>query len=185
MAAFNRTRSEGAYRTARSFLLTLMILTVVNIVTYFADIDFELLFSIDLPYLAVLLFDTFGNLPAGIAAGAGVLLVYLVCWHYSGKNHAWMIAAAALYSADVLVLVWMAFNSLEELGYFVFPFIVHVVAAVYLIIGAIHGAKLKKNTSCDPALAAQFAAWQTGQAGQFCQQPPQQTWQNGQNGIDR
>ena len=158
--AFDRTRSEAAYKSSRITLLTLIILTVANVLFYFLSFGIEMLFCIDFPYVAVVIADTAGNTPLGIAICAAVLLFFLAAWHFSAKNHVWMIAAAAAHVLDTATLFYLA--SVSGFGDLICAFIVHVLASAYLISGCVHGAKLKKNAS-DPAIAAQFGAWQSGQ----------------------
>lgn len=160
MKTFDRGRSQQAYKSARGTLLTLVILTVANVIFWFARIDLEMLFCIDFPYIMAVIYDT-----TGIAIGAAVLLFFLAAWYLSAKNHVWLIAATVAHVLDTATLLWLASNS--DVGDFVFPIIIHIVASVYLIIGCVNGAKLKKNAGTDPAFSAQPGAWQPAQTGQY------------------
>ena len=179
MKGFDRGRSQQAYGSARSTLLILVILTVVNVVFWFASVGVEMLFCIDFPYIIIVFMDAMGNAPLGIAIGAAVLLFFLAAWYMSAKNHVWLIAAAAAHGLDTFTLVWLAANN--DFGEFVFPLVIHVVASVYLVVGCVHGAKLKKAGPAqpDPAFAARPGAWQAGQAGQYQSFGPQDVYQQG------
>lgn len=108
------------WKTGRSSLLLILIVTLVNMIAVVADIDFYFLFSASIPFYLVVFGKAFDN---GFAEGAWseigtftvtalviaavILGVYLICWLLSKKHNGWLIAALVLFSIDTAALLLM------------------------------------------------------------------------------
>lgn len=99
-------KMQNSYRSARSTILGLVILTTVNCVLLGFGFSTYFLSSIFLNYgmLAV-----FGITPVTVAIALVVLGVYLCAYFFSKRQRGWMLAALILFSLDTLVVVGMMF----------------------------------------------------------------------------
>lgn len=138
--------AERKYGVARSNLLLMLILTVVNIVLFVAGSDTMFLFSATVPYLAAIFGVTLSEVPFYLIICMGIaavtLIVYLLCWIFSKKHYGWMIGALVLFSLDILSMAGM---------YLIFPdlfsildALCHVWVLYYLISGVYNGVKMTK-----------------------------------------
>lgn len=91
-----REQLQQKYRSARSNLLLTIILTVVNVVLLIGGSESMMLFSISVPYYAVVFGYITGDqtmLITGCGIAAVMLIVYLLCWIFSKKYTGWLVAA--------------------------------------------------------------------------------------------
>ena len=145
-------------KAGRSNLLIAIVLTVVNIVLFMVGSETMLLFSISVPYYAVIFGSIFAaelGSPEMLVTGcviAGVILaVYFVCWLLSKKRLGWLVVAMVLVIVDTLALIGFYLLAEEISG--VLDFVFHVMILYYLIVG-IKGAKKLKALPPEEPVAA-------------------------------
>lgn len=140
-----RELAAAQYRAARSNLLVMIGLTVLNIVLLFVGSDSMMLFSATVPYFAVGI-GILSGMPTlqtvGCVLAAIFVIVYFACWMGSKKHYGWMIAAFILFCLDTVALVLMYVSSGDFSG--VLDLIIHIAVLYYLFNGVKYGAKLKK-----------------------------------------
>ena len=131
-------------KIARSNLLLMIILTVVNIVLLTVGADTMLLFSATVPYY-VAAFGIFSEISrlivAGLAIAAVILVLYLICWIFSKKHYGWMIAALVLFILDSITMIGLYIWAEDFSG--ILDLVIHIWVLYYLIIGVRFGYKLK------------------------------------------
>ena len=137
--------AQKKLNSARYNLLLMIILTLVNLILFFAGRDAMLLFSATIPYVAVVFGDWIA--PSGMAIAifilAGLLIaVYFLCWLLSKKDPAWMIVALVLFVIDTAVMVYLKVALGDFSG--ILDLLIHIWVLYYLVIGVIGGVKLKK-----------------------------------------
>lgn len=141
------------YATARTNLLLMLVLTVVNIFLIFVEADYMLLFSATVPYFSVLVgvSDLTGMLLApSIVIALVALTLYLLCWIFSKKHIGWMIAALVLFIIDTVVMAVLYFLAEDFSG--IFDALIHIWVLFYLIMGVNSGSLLSKMSeviTCD------------------------------------
>ena len=135
-------------KAGRSNLLIAIILTVVNIVLFLVGSETMLLFSISVPYYAVIFGSIFAaelGAPEMLVTGcviAGVILaVYFLCWLLSKNRLGWLVAAMILVIIDTLALVAFYLLAGEISG--VLDLVFHAMILYYLIVGIRSSKKLK------------------------------------------
>ena len=147
-----REVQEQKYKSARSNLLMAIIFTVLNIVLCLAGSQSMLLFSISVPYFAVVfgsVFELNSLLVVGCIIAATVLVAYLLCWIMSKKHYGWMIALLVMFCMDTLAMVGLYLLA-EEVGGIV-DVVFHGWILYYLIVGVSAGSKLRKLPPEEPA----------------------------------
>jgi len=141
-----RQTAQDRYNTARSSLILLILLTVVNLVLYVIEADRMLLFSATVPYFAVALGISLNNIIALVicsGVAALTLISYLICWIASKKNNVWLIVALVLFVIDTLGLVGICLIN-GEITMGIPNFVIHIWIIVELVIGVVNGRKLKR-----------------------------------------
>jgi hypothetical protein len=153
------------YATARIDLIFLIALTVLNIVMVFVSPDRYFLFSASLPYSLVLEGAVLcGLLPPEYYEGLGiyeyvdisymitvsviaaiVIIAYIVFWIFSKKKVGFLIAAACLFAADTVYMLWYFGIS----GSSLFDILLHGLVLYYFINGIIAHYKMKKIEAMD------------------------------------
>lgn len=139
-----REQLQQKYKAARSNLLLTIILTVLNVVMLLLGSENMLLFSISVPFYAVVfgyLMEGTAMLVTGIVIAAIMLAVYLVCWIFSKKRTGWLIAALVLFIVDTLVMGAMYLLAGEGSG--IMDVLIHIWVLYYLISGVRSAGKLK------------------------------------------
>lgn len=148
-----REQLEQKYKAARSNLLLTIILTVVNVVLLIAGSESMLLFSISVPFYAVV-FGYFMEgttmLITGIVIAAIMLTVYLLCWIFSKKRTGWLVAAMVLFIIDTAVMALMYLFAGEMSG--IMDVLIHAWVLYYLISGVSSASKLKKMPPEEPVM---------------------------------
>lgn len=137
-----RQQFAKSYASARSNLLLAIILTVVNIVLFFAESGTMLLFSVSVPYYAVFIGFLFDALEIGIGVAAVVLIAYLLCWLFSKKNSGWLVVAAVLFAVDTLAMAGLYLLMEDMSG--IMDAVIHICVMYYLVVGIRAAAQLKK-----------------------------------------
>lgn len=135
---------QQKFKSSRANLLLVIILTIVNIVLFFFGSETMLLFSISVPYYAVILASVFEIpqvLVIGCVIAAVVLVLYFLCWLLSKKHPGWLIAALVLFIIDTLVLAWLYISISEFSG--IVDVVFHIWILYYLVIGIRSSRKLK------------------------------------------
>ena len=151
-----REMQEQRYKTSRANLLLIIILTVVNVVMLLVGSETMLLFSISVPYYAVVFGYVMENttmLTTGCVIAAIMLVVYLLCWIFSKKRTGWMIAALVLFIIDTVVMGLMYLGLGEASG--IMDVLIHAWVLYYLIVGVISASKLKKMPREETVAAAE------------------------------
>lgn len=132
---------QQKYNTARSNLLLVIVLTLVNIVLFFAESNTMLLFSASIPYYAVIFGVVLEVAPLGIGFAAVILILYFLCWLLSKKKSGWMSVALVLFILDTLGMAGMYLLAEDFSG--IMDALIHVWVLYYLIVGVSSGKKLK------------------------------------------
>lgn len=140
----HRDVQEQKFKAARANLLMAIIFTILNIVMFMVGSDTMLLFSISIPYFAVVLSSLFGIqslLIAGCVIAFVIVAAYFVCWLMSKKHYGWLIGALVLFGVDILAMVGLYVLAGEVSG--ILDVVFHCWVLYYLIIGVGAGSKLK------------------------------------------
>lgn len=144
---------EQQAKSGRSNLLLAIILTVVNIVMFIAGSDTMLLFSISVPYYAVIFGFLMGGqelLITGCVIAGIVLFAYLLCWLLSKKRAGWLVAALVLMILDSLALIGFYLLAQEISG--VLDLVFHAMIIYYLAVGISGNKKLKALPPEEPVI---------------------------------
>ena len=140
-----REKQLQTFTTCRLNLLIVVILTVVNIVLFFAGSETMMLFSASVPYMAVIL-ATQMPLPAAAYLCYGVavvcIVVYFLCWLLSKKHVGWFIPALVFFVLDT-VAMGLLYLTVEDASGLLDIFF-HAYVLYYLVMGLVSGYKLKK-----------------------------------------
>lgn len=141
---------NAKYKQARSFLLLIVIFSVINLVSVaFANTYF--LFSAYLTQIiafvgAQMYLETGGIVFLIIFGIIGLVTIvpYLLCYIFSKKRVGWMLAAMILFAADsaLFLIDFVSALAAGEPG-LITDFIIHGAALFYLIYGVVNGKKLK------------------------------------------
>lgn len=135
----------------RSNLLLAIIFTLVNIVLFIGGSDSMLLFSISVPYYAVVFGGILGGqelLITGCVIAGLILIVYFVCWLLSKKHMGWLIAALVMMIVDTVALICFYLLAGEISG--ILDFVFHAMIIYYLVAGISSAKKLKNLPPEEP-----------------------------------
>lgn len=143
----------AAYGKARSNLLLMLGLTVVNVVLLAVGAPLSFPFSAFLPQLAVDFGLSFTELTGNVAfillggaLAAATVGIYLLSWKLSEKNWRWLVTALVIFSIDcAALLAWFVFTGFD--AYYIIDILFHVWVMICLVPGARAGAELSKLTS--------------------------------------
>lgn len=131
------------YSNARSNLILMIVLTIVNVILYLTGSDAMLLFSATVPYLSAIVALEFNEMFVLFTPIAvGTIVLYLLCWIFSKKRYGWMIFALILFVIDTLLMVGLYLVGEDVSG--IVDAIFHIWILYYLVKGVICGYKLKK-----------------------------------------
>lgn len=141
---------------ARSNLIAMTLLTIVNIAAYFFGGDFGFPFSAFFPYAAVIFGDIFATELAdpmifywGIALASIVLILFIVGYFLSKKRHGWLIFVTVLYVLDLIFMTYIYYPDFDFSALLDYAF--HFWVLYYLVMGVIAARKIK-NLPEEPAL---------------------------------
>lgn len=137
-----RENLQKKYDSARSNLLLAMILTVVNVVLFFAESGSMLLFSMSVPYYAVIFAYMFDITILGAIFAAVIMIAYLLCWLLSKNRPGWLIVALVLFAIDTLGMAGLYLLIEDVSG--ILDAVIHIMLLYYLFAGVSAGRKLKK-----------------------------------------
>ena len=150
-------QKSNQYRSARGSLLTIVLLSVINVFSMIFSGSY-FLFSAYLPqlfiYMGLDLAAESGDSLFLIVAGVFAVIVvvpYLLCWIFSKKHVGWMIGALCMFSLDS-VLFLVDFVAFLQAGDFtmIIDLLIRVWAIVSLILGVKHGLAAKKEAENAP-----------------------------------
>ena len=164
-----REQLQLKYKSARSNLLLTIILTVVNVVMLIAGSESMLLFSISVPFYAVVFgyfMEGSAMLATGCVIAAVMLAVYLLCWIFSKKRTGWLVAALVLFILDTIVMGLIYLLSGEMSG--IMDILIHALVLYYLIAGISSANKLKKMPPEEPVV---INTWEDGENREVAVEP--------------
>lgn len=154
-----RAIAQHKYNTARVNLLLVIAMSVINIIFIAAQTGTYFLFSASIPVvvtdLGVYLYAETGvtaSLIIFAVIALALTLPYLLCWIFSKKHFAWMIAALVYFCLDTVCMLYLFLGDLSAILDVVF----HAWILYYLIIGVKYGHQLK-NLPEDVAADTEFA----------------------------
>lgn len=134
---------------ARSNLLAMTILTVVNIAAYFFNATFSFPFSAFFPYAAIVFGDIFAAelmdpmiLYWGVGFSVIALILFVVSYFLSKNRFGWLTFVTVLYFLDLLFMAFIYFPDYDFSA--LLDFFFHFWVLYYLIIGVLAAMKLKK-----------------------------------------
>lgn len=164
-----RQKYEKQFASGRSYLLIMIIFTIINTVMCLFKSASYFLFSAQVPYELVYDamwwggkmspedYETYVGVPMDelefypdsvfksmIAIAAAIIIVYLLCWIFSKRDYGWLTGALVLFLIDTVILV------LIDLFYYVFnvrfiiDWLFHALVVLSLFKGVIAARKLKK-----------------------------------------
>lgn len=146
----DRAKLENQYKTARSNLLAMTVLSAVNVVLLLLKADISFLFSAIFPALAVQVGLLGGEAIGGACFAAAFLVVgfYGVFYVFSKKYKPFMLAALVFFAVDTLLLLWMLTLSFEAAWVINIAF--HVWVLWYLARGVQAWLKLRSLPDDEP-----------------------------------
>ena len=136
--------AERRYFSARVCLMICVGVTALNLLSALLGGSLFIFFSLSVPYYVILF------LPPAFAlfVGAAVLVFFLLCAYFSGKNTRWMTAALIGFCVDTVFFgftVWLlASGGLLPLTSFILEAAAHVWILAYLIIGTVNAKKVRE-----------------------------------------
>lgn len=143
MQRSQRQIAQEKYKAARSNLIVMIALTLLNILLLFTGANMMMLFSATVPYYVVIIGQVSGNstvLTVCLVFAIACLLGYFLCWVFSKKHYGWMVAALVFFIMDALALV--GFMLLAQVFSGILDVVFHVLVLYYLIIGVKYGHQL-------------------------------------------
>ena len=135
---------EQKFKSARSNLLIVIILTVVNIALLIGGSETFMLFSASIPYYAVGLPAIWGEYElflVGCVLAAIILALYLVCWLLSKKRPGWLVVALVMFIVDTLALIGLYVLIGEMSG--IMDLLIHAYVVYSICVGISSAKKLK------------------------------------------
>ena len=151
----SRAYKQQQVASARSSLMLVLILTLVNVGMILANSDMFFLLSAFVPYVLVIYgrsmdAGVFGSNTAVSLVIAGVIVaVLLLCWLLSKKKPLFMTISAVLLVLDTVALVYFAFVMMDNPTSQIVNIGLHIFVVYSLIQGSIQSSKLKKETEDD------------------------------------
>lgn len=140
-----REEVQKKYSNARSNLLLMIGLTLVNIILLLVGSDTMMLFSATVPYFVAAIgvgTEITELLIIFVAIAIAILIIYLLCWIFSKKHYGWMIVALVLFIIDSICMCGLYISIQDFSG--ILDVLIHIWVLYYLIIGVKSGAQLKK-----------------------------------------
>ena len=127
-------RAAAKLRAARTALLIAVVFTALNIALFLFGGATYLLFSLNLPYFAVVLGALYGMIPAGALVAALLLVIFILLYLLCDKHVGFLIAVTALVAVDTTLLAVVCLASHDLRG--VLDGIIHV-WMLYMLIAAV------------------------------------------------
>ncbi|MBQ1826498.1 MAG: hypothetical protein II126_00875 [Erysipelotrichaceae bacterium] len=145
----NLTRAQ-AYKGARSTLLTLVILTAINVVLLKLGIDLSFFVADDAITVSAYLasYGYYGSPLLGLGYALAPLALMLACYFLSARQSKWLLAACAICVIDVARLAYYSFSLLKT-GSLIASLIAQVLITGYLIYGYVCAVRYYQETGED------------------------------------
>ena len=148
---------QNLYKTGRTVLIGVVILTVVNLGLLLFNSDTYLLCSVSVPYFLTVLGQIMDEALASnsftvtaLVISVVVLALYVVCWALSKKRPGWLTAGLVLFCVDTVALVIFVFTLTDSPVSFFTDFAFHVLLIVELAMGVKANKKLKAMQAASP-----------------------------------
>ena len=156
------------YLNGRKNLLTVVILSTINLLTLLLNASFYFPFSVSIPFYAPtfgMIFDEYlmtGGFFTlwGYGFAVAFILFFLICWLLSKERSGWMLAALVVFIVDTLFMAVLIVLS-ESFADMLLDIAFHALILYYFISAVIGARKLKKAVAELPqeepaALAPEF-----------------------------
>ena len=137
-----RVAANAKYLSARTNLLLVVVLTVLNMAFLFNGSATMMLFSASVPYFLTVLaigHDSSFYLICAVL----ITLFYFLCWLFSRKHPTWLIVATALFSLDTMIMIVLVITGDNFSD--IIDFAIHGFVLYCLICGVIYGFKQQKT----------------------------------------
>lgn len=147
----SRAYKEQQINGARSSLLLVLALTLVNVGLLMANSNTFFLFSVFVPYELVYFGRTMdagligSNTVVSLVVAAVILVVFLLCWLFAKKKPGWLTVAAVLFALDTAALLYFTFTLAADPAGQILDIVLHAYVLFQLIQGCVNAAKLKKE----------------------------------------
>lgn len=148
---------ENQLRMGQSALLSVVILTLVNLILYLLDSGYYMLFSASVPYYVTVLGTEMGYAVyysiwnpytyIGLGISAVILLLYLLCWLQSRHKPRWLTVGLVLFVLDTLCLVGMTVFLFDSAAESIMDYILHALILYELTKGVIAVKKMDKQAT--------------------------------------
>ena len=141
------------FKKARSNLLLVVIITMVNVFLIIFRANISFLFSATFPALSVAIGDAIAEINGnmyyilGIVVAFLAIAIYFVCYLFSKKYQMWILVALIFFTLDTFVLLGLFIISLaDDFNFFdlIFDIAFHAWILYYLIIGVKSWVELRK-----------------------------------------
>ncbi|MEA4832581.1 MAG: hypothetical protein VB118_08200 [Oscillospiraceae bacterium] len=143
------SRYASIYVKARGSLLTMLILTIINVILIYTDASISFPFSASFPQIAVvvgnqLAFQSGNNAWIYFAAALTIISIvpYFICWYLSKSPNISMLVALIFFCVDTIFLIFLAFLAFDT--YLIMDFAFHGWVIYSLAIGVSAAFKFKK-----------------------------------------
>jgi hypothetical protein len=139
-----RQQTQQIFKSARTNLLLVVILTVVNIAMLIAGSETFMLFSASIPYYAVCfpaIMGSFELFLVGCVVAIVMIVLYFLCWLLSKKRHGWLVVALVMFIIDTIALIGFYILAEEVSGFL--DLAIHIYVLVSLFRGISAAKKLK------------------------------------------
>ena len=176
-------KAINRFNGARSNLLLVTCLSLVNILLLVFKIDISFLFSANFPLISVILGNEFAisenndmYYAAGIFLAFLSIAAYFICYLLSKKRRGWIVAALVLFIIDTVLIIWL-FLLGGDLNEIILDLLLnvafHALVLFYLILGVKSWADLKTLPVPEPAAPAYVVPYPVaGSVPPVVPQPP-------------
>ena len=141
--------SAVKFSTARSNLLLVVLLTIVNVVLHTFGSTFHMFFSSTMPMIAIVELRPLSETFAYIAAFF-IIFAYFMCWWFSKRTRAFILVALIIFSLDTLLFL-LFIGDLLLFGIFEFAMVIGLIfhgwILYYLITGTVAWSRLQGVTN--------------------------------------
>lgn len=166
-----REAAQQTVKSARTDILLVVILTIVNIAMLIGGIDYFMLFSASVPYYAVCfpaLMGEYELFVLGVILAVIIIIAYFLCWLLSKKRPQWLTVALVMFIVDTIGLIGFYILAQEISG--IMDLLIHALVLYQLIRGIQAANKLKKMpVGRELRITVRpFAAWVKKKNTVFC-----------------
>lgn len=168
--------SNRRYVSGRTTLLSIFVLSIVNMAAAFANFQFlySSFFSNVLTQIGIGIYQETGAFfPVIICCAIGLIAIvpYLLAYIFSKKHFGWMIAGLVIASLDLVLLLGWTLLIIVTGGFYasvILDIIVHIFVEVELVLAVVGGAKAKKEPDLPAAPEEKPADVIAEDAGEAC-----------------